>query len=164
MTFPFDGYEVETAHRPSARGYAFDLDSTLSAVVALEARVPGDAFTANSLGTDRLGNGAVIGPNGLVLTIGYLVTEAADITLTLENGRRVAAHALGVDAVTGFGLVQALEPLTFPSCRSETRERSTPRPRWSSPAPGAVPTPPPATCSPACRSPATGSTCWTTPS
>ena len=80
MTSPFDGYEVETAHRPSAGAYPFDLDRTLSAVVALQARVPDDAFTANTLGTDRLGNAAVIGPNGLLLTIGYLVMEAADIT------------------------------------------------------------------------------------
>lgn len=114
MTFPFDGYEVETAHRPSARAYPFDLDQTLSAVVALEARVPDDAFTAGSLGTQRLGNGAVISPNGLVLTIGYLVTEAVEIALTFNDGRRVAAHALGADPVTGFGLVQALEPLDVP--------------------------------------------------
>ena len=114
MTFPFDGYEVEAAHRPSARGYTFDLDQTLSAVVALEARVPDDAFTAGSVGTQRLGNGAVISPNGLVLTIGYLVTEAVEIALTLNDGRRVAGHALGADPVTGFGLVQALEPLDVP--------------------------------------------------
>jgi S1-C subfamily serine protease len=112
---PFDGYEVEARMRPAARTYPFDLDRTLSAVVALEAQVPGDAFTATTLGTERLGNGTVIGPNGLVLTIGYLITEASDITLTLNDGRRVPAHALGADPVTGFGLVQALEPLGLPA-------------------------------------------------
>jgi len=115
VTSPFDGYEVEARMRPAAQAYAFDLDRTLSAVVALEARVPGDAFTAPTLGTERLGNGTVIGPNGLVLTIGYLVTEAEDVTLTLNDGRRVAAHVLGADPVTGFGLVQALEPLGLPA-------------------------------------------------
>lgn len=115
MTSPFDGYEVEAQLRPSAQAYAFDLERTLSAVVALEARVPRDAFTATSLGTERLGNGTVIGANGLVLTIGYLITEAAEITLTLGDGRRVAAHGLGADPVTGFGLVQSLEPLGLPA-------------------------------------------------
>jgi S1-C subfamily serine protease len=115
VTSPFDGYEVEAGMRPSARAYAFDLERTLSAVVALEARVPDDAFTARTLGTDRLGNGTVIGPNGLVLTIGYLITEAHDVTLTLNDGRRVAAHGLGADPVTGLGLVQALEPLDVPA-------------------------------------------------
>ena len=115
MTSPFDGYEVEARLRPDADAYSFDLDRTLSAVVALEATVPLDAFTATTLGTERIGNGSVIGPNGLVLTIGYLITEAADITLTLNDGRRVAAHALGADPVTGFGLVQSLEPLRLPA-------------------------------------------------
>jgi S1-C subfamily serine protease len=112
---PFDGYEVEARLRPAEQSYAFDLDRALSAVVALETRVPEDAFTAVSLGTERVGNGAVIGPNGLVLTIGYLITEAQDVALTLNDGRRVAAHVLGADPVTGLGLVQALEPLGAPA-------------------------------------------------
>ncbi len=114
MASPFEGFEVEAENRPSSGAYDFDLDRTLSAVVALEAQVPEDAFTAEALGTERIGNGAVIGPKGLVLTIGYLITEAQDVTLTLNDGRRVAAHPLGADPVTGFGLVQALEPLDLP--------------------------------------------------
>jgi S1-C subfamily serine protease len=115
VSSPFDGYEVEARLRPAAQACAFDLDRTLSAVVALQARIPDDAFTATTLGAERIGNGTVIGPNGLVLTIGYLITEAADVTLTLNDGRRVAAHVLGADPVTGFGLVQALEPLGLPA-------------------------------------------------
>ena len=114
MASPFDGYEVEARMRPAEHGYRFDLDRTLSAVVALETRIPDDAFTAGTLGTERVGNGAVIGPHGLVLTIGYLITEAEDVVLTSNDGRRVAAHALGADPVTGLGLVQALEPLGLP--------------------------------------------------
>jgi S1-C subfamily serine protease len=112
---PFDGYEVSARMRPTPEGYAFDLERALSSVVALESRVPEDAFTANSLGVERLGNGVVIGPNGLVLTIGYLIMEAEEIVLTANDGRRVAAHMLGSDPVTGFGLVQALEPLRLPT-------------------------------------------------
>ena len=69
MTSPFDGFEVERQLRPSGQGLAFDLDRILSSVVVLHARVPADAFTAESLGPERLGNGIVIGNNGLVLTI-----------------------------------------------------------------------------------------------
>ncbi|MEP9377485.1 S1C family serine protease [Aquabacter sp. CN5-332] len=112
---PFEGYEVEGALRPEARAYGFDLDRTLSAVVAVEARIPPDAFTAEMLGTERLGNGTVIGPNGLVLTIGYLITEAEHVVLTRNDGARIPAHPLGIDPVTGFGLLQALEPLGLPA-------------------------------------------------
>jgi S1-C subfamily serine protease len=112
---PFDGYEVEARLRPSAETCAFDLERTLSAVVALEARVPADAFTAASLGAERLGNGTVIGPRGLVVTMAYLVMEAEEVVLTRGDGMRTAAHVLGVDPETGFGLVQALEPLDLPA-------------------------------------------------
>jgi S1-C subfamily serine protease len=114
VTSPFDGYEVAAGLRPRPQAYGFDLERTLSAVVALEATIPDDAFTAATLGTERIGNGAALGPNGLVLTIGYLITEAESVTLSLNDGRRVAAHVLGSDPVTGFGLVQALEPLGVP--------------------------------------------------
>src|SRR5438067_1902728 len=114
MTSPFDGFEVEKRMRPSAQGPAFDLDQALDSVVVLHARVPADAFTAGTLGVERLGNGIVIGPNGLVLTIGYLITEAEDVTLIANDGRRVGGHVLGYDQATGFGLVAALEPLELP--------------------------------------------------
>ncbi len=53
----------------------------------------------------------VIGDNGLVLTIGYLITEAEEIWLTTQEGRVVPAHLVGYDQATGFGVVQALDRL-----------------------------------------------------
>src|ERR1700679_758008 len=114
MTSPFEDYEVEKALRPKSSGFAFDLEAALASVVVLHARVPDDAYTAQTLGAQRLGNGIVIGANGLVLTIGYLVTEADDVTLITNDGRQAPAHVLGIDQVTGFGLVTALEPLGLP--------------------------------------------------
>ena len=46
--------------------------------------------------------------DGLVLTIGYLITEAETVWLHLGDGRVVEGHALGFDFESGFGLVQAL--------------------------------------------------------
>jgi len=69
--------------------------------------VPADAFTAETLGTERVGNGVVIDHN-LVLTIGYLITEAETIWLHYGDGRVAPGHVLGYDQETGFGLVQAL--------------------------------------------------------
>lgn len=114
MPTPFEGYEVEARLRPSAEAYRFDLDQTLASVVALEAKVPADAYTAAILGTERVGNGVVISPSGLVLTMAYLVTEAEEVVLTRNDGRRVPAHVLGLDGRSGLGLVQALEPLDLP--------------------------------------------------
>ncbi|MGA2288703.1 S1C family serine protease, partial [Bradyrhizobium sp.] len=69
--------------------------------------IPADAFSAETLGTERAGNGVLI-DDGLVLTIGYLITEAETVWLHLGDGRVVEGHALGFDAMSGLGLVQAL--------------------------------------------------------
>jgi S1-C subfamily serine protease len=112
-------WKVPTAFQPRPQDYGFDLDRALSAVVGLHSIVPPDAFSANTLGTERGGNGVLI-DDGLVLTIGYLITEAETIWLHLGDGRVMEGHPLGVDNETGFGLVQALghldlEPLPLGS-------------------------------------------------
>ncbi len=98
----------------------FDLQSALDAVVMVHAEVPEDAFTASILGTERLGNGVVIREDGLILTIGYLVTEARTIWLTTNSGTVVEGHPLAYDFATGFGLVQPLGRLHAPSMRRGT--------------------------------------------
>jgi S1-C subfamily serine protease len=92
-----------------------DIEKTLRSVVAVRASIPDNAFTANTLGTRREGSGVVIRENGLVLTIGYLITEAEDVWLTCQDGRVVPAHALAYDQESGFGLVQAMAPLDLPA-------------------------------------------------
>ena len=86
-------------------------------IVKLRAVVPENAFTAGILGSERVGNGIVISAEGLVLTIGYLITEATDVWLTVHEGREIVGHALAYDQVTGFGdkrssLIPALEQAT----------------------------------------------------
>lgn len=103
-------WKVPLAVQPRAADYGFDLDRTLDSVVGLHSIIPGDAFTADTLGTERAGNGVLIG-DALVLTIGYLITEAETVWIHLGDGRVVQGHALGVDQETGFGLVQALARL-----------------------------------------------------
>ncbi len=110
-------WEVPLQAQPKPQDYAFDLDHALGSVVALTARIPADAHTADTLGTQRAGNAVVIGVENLLLTIGYLIVEASEIWLTGGNGRVVAAHMVGYDHVTGFGLVQAQGPLDCPALR-----------------------------------------------
>lgn len=99
--------KVPAAFQPRPEDYRYDLDRALMSVVGLHSIIPPDAFSAETLGTERTGNGVLI-DNGLVLTIGYLITEAATVWLHLGDGRAVEGHALGFDFESGFGLVQAL--------------------------------------------------------
>jgi S1-C subfamily serine protease len=104
---------MPSAVQPKPENYAYDLDAALNALVGLRAIVPGDAFTAETLGTERTGNGVFI-RQGVVLTIGYLITEAEAVWLHLADGRAVPGHVLAYDQETGFGLVQALAKLDLP--------------------------------------------------
>ena len=100
-------WKVPPAIQPRVEDFGFDLERALSAVVGLHSIIPPDAFTAGTLGTERAGNGVLI-DRGLVLTIGYLITEAETVWLHLGDGGVVEGHALGFDGESGFGLVQAL--------------------------------------------------------
>jgi S1-C subfamily serine protease len=94
--------------QPRPEEFGFDLERALGAMVLVRTEVPEQAFTAGILGTERLGNGVVIRDDGLVLTIGYLITEASSIWLTTYSGAAVAATPLAYDQASGFGLVQPL--------------------------------------------------------
>src|SRR6266849_9637164 len=107
-------WEIPGEFQPKSADCDFDLERALSSVLGLQAVVPQDAFTAGTLGTERAGSAVLIREDGLVLTIGYLVTEAESIWLTSSVGGAVPGHVLGYDSETGFGLVQALGRLSVP--------------------------------------------------
>ncbi|MEQ9057811.1 MAG: S1C family serine protease [Gammaproteobacteria bacterium] len=109
-----DEARIPEALRPGADDVEYDLAAALGAVVALRARIPEDAFTAGVLGTERAGHGVVVNDAGLIVTIGYLVTEATEIWIVTARGQAVPGHLLADDYETGFGLEQALGRLDGP--------------------------------------------------
>jgi S1-C subfamily serine protease len=80
-------------------------------VVKVKTQAVRDARSADSLGTEREGTGIVIDTNGLVLTIGYLITEAEKVELSTADGKVFPATVLGYDNTTGMGLLKSLTPL-----------------------------------------------------
>ena len=101
--------------QPKPDDYDYELDQALTSVVGIKSLVPSDAFTAETLGTERAGHGVLIRSDGLVLTIGYLITEAETVWISHSGGRAVPGHVLGYDQETGFGLLQALARLELPA-------------------------------------------------
>jgi S1-C subfamily serine protease len=85
----------------------------LDAVVGVRATIPDNARTAGTLGTQRAGSGVVIGADGLVLTIGYLIMEAISTEVVLPGERVVPAEIVAYDFATGFGLLRTLQPLAI---------------------------------------------------
>jgi len=86
------------------------IDDVLKAIVRIEAKVPGDARTASTLGTERDGLGVIIDAKGLILTVGYLILEAESATVTRHDGKSFPARILAYDHNTGFGLLRTLNP------------------------------------------------------
>jgi S1-C subfamily serine protease len=123
---PSSEWEIPSDLQPDPSEHEFDLDQVLRSVVGVKALVPPDAFTAQTLGTERAGSGVVIRPDGLIATIGYLVTEAETIWLTTHDGRAIPGHALAYDFETGLGLIQALGKINLPALPVETGDQ--PRP------------------------------------
>ncbi|MGH7155528.1 MAG: S1C family serine protease, partial [Acetobacteraceae bacterium] len=112
---PNADWEIPAKLQPDPDDYPYDLQRTLRAVVGLKSYIAADAFTADTLGTERAGSGVVIRESGLIATIGYLITEAETIWITSSDGGAVPGHALAYDQETGFGLVQALGRLNLPA-------------------------------------------------
>src|SRR5213592_51549 len=83
----------------------------LEAIVRIHADVPPGARTAAYLGTTRDGAGVVIDDAGLVVTIGYLITEAMGAEVTTAAGKVSRADVIGFDIASGLGLLRAAEPL-----------------------------------------------------
>jgi len=87
------------------------LAERLEAIVRIHTEIPADARIATYLGTERSGSGVVIDNAGLIVTIGYLITEAMGAEVTTGAGRVSRADVVGFDISSGLGLLRAAEPL-----------------------------------------------------
>ncbi len=103
---PVSAAEVQERVQALARANA--------AVVGVHTIAVDDARSIDNLGRERRGTGVVIGEDGLVVTIGYLILEADRVELVLEPERIVPARVVAYDLASGFGLLQALTPLRLP--------------------------------------------------
>ena len=94
--------------------FGFDLNRVLSAVVPISAHIPENAMSASLLGTERSGHGVVIGDDGLIVTIGYLIAEADSVWIKTGAETMLPGYVVGYDYETGFGLLKAMMPLNRP--------------------------------------------------
>ena len=88
-----------------------DPEKLFGAIVKVSVQAVPDARSAATLGREREGSGVVIGERGLILTIGYLIVEADDVSVTDNRGKSHAARVVAYDHATGLGLVRTIAPL-----------------------------------------------------
>lgn len=120
-----------TAEAPGAHVQRSDsrlLRELVGTVVGVRTTAMSGSETASSLGTKRIGSGAILDPT-TVLTIGYLLLEADTVEVLTESGRTIPASVAGYDHQTGLGVVRTAAPLDGrplqlgDSDRIEARER-----------------------------------------
>jgi serine protease Do len=100
-----------TPPAPGAQAMIDALTRANAAVVGVRVGVADDARSAETLGKERTGSGVVIGEDGLILTIGYLMLEAQNIQIVTSDNKTLPAQAVAYDLATGFGLIRPLLPL-----------------------------------------------------
>ena len=100
-----------TAPLPTAQAAIDALSKANAAVVGVRVNVAEGARSAQTLGQQRSGSGVVIGADGLILTIGYLMLESQTIQIVTSDNRVLPAKPVAYDLATGFGLIKALLPL-----------------------------------------------------
>ncbi|MGE0153349.1 MAG: S1C family serine protease [Reyranellaceae bacterium] len=86
-------------------------------VLGVSSKVPEEARTARTLGIERSGSGVVIDGDGLVVTVGYLIMEAREVTLDLPDGKSIPASIVAYDYDSGFGLLRAAVPVKLKAAR-----------------------------------------------
>jgi len=100
------------------------LEKALRSTVGVHSQVPPThVSTAIGLGTDRRGTGTIISPDGLIVTVHYLLLGARSVVVTLPNGDQHQAMIVGKDYGTGLGLIRIdvghpLPPLALASSQA----------------------------------------------
>ena len=100
--------DIPAVARPDPTELDYDLDAALSALVCVRAETAPMPSPRSALGTERRGNGVVIGEDGLIVTIGYLHHGSRAGVAHHGPWCAAPAHVVAYDQVTGLGLVQAL--------------------------------------------------------
>jgi S1-C subfamily serine protease len=91
---------------PSSISTPAYLQKVAPAVVGIRTQVPLDRPSALTLGPFRSGSGVIFDPAGYVVTVGYILTDAATIRVSLRDGRIVPARLVGLDQEQGFGVIK----------------------------------------------------------
>jgi S1-C subfamily serine protease len=92
-----------------------DAEKFFQSIFKVRIRAVPNARSSATLGEEREGTAVVIGDDGLLVTIGYLIVEADEVSLVDQKGKTIPARVVAYDHATGLGLVRAITPLAAPA-------------------------------------------------
>lgn len=82
------------------------IHAVLPTTVDLRVKVPESHPSTRNLGTERIGSGTIVDPEGYILTVHYITLGADSITVTLADGDHFPGKAVAQDFETGLALVK----------------------------------------------------------
>jgi S1-C subfamily serine protease len=85
------------------------IHSILPATVSLNVQIPESHPSARNLGSERVGSGTIIEPDGYILTVHYVTVGASSIVVTLSDGEQHPASIVAQDQETGLSLLKISE-------------------------------------------------------
>lgn len=81
-------------------------EKVLPSTVNIHVRVPQDHPSAQILGEERMGSGALIDPTGYVLTVNYVVIGAEALQVTLLDNTQYEAEITAQDFASGLAVLK----------------------------------------------------------
>src|SRR5262245_40120808 len=78
----------------------------MPSVVYIHTEVPAAHPSTNMLGDERMGSGAVVDKDGLILTVNYVVMGGKTIEVTLGRGRTQRAEIVAQDFDIGLAVIR----------------------------------------------------------
>lgn len=82
------------------------IHSILPATVDLHVTIPERHPSTRNLGTERMGSGTIVDPDGYILTVHYVILGAESITVTTTEGEQFPGELTAQDFETGLALVK----------------------------------------------------------
>ncbi|MGH7829093.1 MAG: S1C family serine protease [Candidatus Binatia bacterium] len=82
------------------------IHAILPATVDLKVTIPENHPSTRNLGSERMGSGTIVDPDGYILTVHYVTLGADAITVTLADGEQFPGELAAQDFETGVSLVK----------------------------------------------------------
>jgi len=82
------------------------IEKILPSTVNIRAQAPQDHPSAQILGAERMGSGALIDPAGYILTVTYVVIGAEALQVTLLDNTQYAAEIAALDFASGLAVLK----------------------------------------------------------
>jgi serine protease Do len=82
------------------------IERVLPATVHVQAQIAESHASSRILGTERMGSGTIVDPDGLVLTVNYVVVGADSVRIALLDERTYTGRVVRHDFASGLALVR----------------------------------------------------------